>query len=178
MDVAVSGSNLITIRGSSEPGGAMIKLSGALCLLMISHLALAQGVGSFYGKFRPLDGVSDAPGSSVRKGRYSGAAGYYPPKYRPGTGAPQVVGPGSPNPPVPGATGGYYGHSPQQQGRLKPRFRPDPRYRNGNDPLSVQPYGGQPGLVAPGYRFRPQGHSNRTYGGAPGEARIIKRQPS
>jgi len=156
----------------------MIKLPGVLCLLMISHLALAEGAGPFYGKFRPLDGMSDAPGNSVRKGRYSGAAGYYPPKLRAGSGAPQVDGPGSPNQPIPGTGSGYYGNSPQQQERLKPRFRPDPRLRNGNDPATAQPYGAQPGQVAPGYRFRPQGRGVRSYGGFPGETRMIKRQPS
>lgn len=145
----------------------MIKrLSGVIFVLMISHLAMAEESGAFYGKFRPLDRASDASSNSMSKGRYSGAAGYYPPQSRSGS---AVIGPGYP-------AAGYSADSSQQQRWQKPRFRPDTRYRKG--PAAAQHYRPHSGQTDPGYRFRPQGGGNRGYGRFPGETHIIKRQPS
>lgn len=150
-----------------------------LCALLFSHPALAEGSGTFYGKFRPLEGAGDAPPASTRGGRYSGETGYFRPKSR--SGAPRFVGPGYPNSGASGASRGRYGMSPHREWRPQPKFRPDHRRRNpdpGRARPTYRPQSG-PGVRhqwrAPpesgtGYRFRPQGHAFRGDAGFQGEA--------
>lgn len=147
--------------------------AGIFCTLMLPQMALAEGTGQFYGKFRPLTGATETPSASKQGGRYSGETGYYLPRSI--SGVPGFAQPGYPYRGKAGAGKGRYSMSPRRDQQPELRFRPDHRQRNPTVHEQPPPYGAQPGpgfsinqtappgWTDPGYRFRPYGHRPRGY---------------
>lgn len=139
--------------------------TGIICTLMLPQMALAEGFGQFYGKFRPLTGTTENPSAGKQGGRYSGETGYYLPRTI--SGVPAFAQPGYPYRGKVGAGKGRYIMSPRQDQQPELRFRPDRRERKSTahekrPPYSAQPGPGfsvdqaaPPGWTNPGYRFRP-----------------------
>lgn len=141
---------------------------GMVCSLMVSPLALADGGGPLYGKFRPLTGEMEIPPAPRQAKRYSGEAGYYPPGASRGSIPPGYRYRGIENP-----DGDRFVMPPKWEGQPAVRFRPNnhrgklPTYRG------RRPYPALPGLGSeakgtapaeswdPGYRYRMPESGNR-----------------
>ncbi|WP_260295349.1 hypothetical protein [Sedimenticola hydrogenitrophicus] len=133
---------------------------GILCALVLPRLLIAEGVGPWYGKFRPLHQPGEKPPVAQRARRYSGEAGYH---LRGPTDAPPAYAPsGDPYPRRPAVQSGFFMAYPHGSPGL--RFRSGPR--SGKAPAqrasSVRSLdkGFYPVLSAPpesAYRFRPPG---------------------